>query len=181
MITALIFLFVGVLSLALLWLLFGKRPQQDPVQGALEIQRLLPVHCRHFPQIQHALNASDQTFVERRLPAEIARQWRAERREVIQLYFQGLRQDFLGLEKLARLLAALSPAVKRRQEWEWLRLGIQFRILYRMTQVRLVIYTMPTAELIRLTEMLTALKFILESTMNQMTEALPKIPSTVAS
>lgn len=180
MIIALIFLALAGLLLALFWLLFSNRPHIDSVQAALEIHNLLPKHCRHFPQIQHMLNLRDESFVERHAPLRVAKQWRAERRAIIQLYIQGLREDFHRLEKLARLLAALSPEVKRAQEWEWFVLGAQFRVLYGATQLRFAIRSLPTTELVRLTEMLTALRLMLENAMNDMTEALPKSQETLA-
>lgn len=179
--TVVMFLLSAAFFLAILWLLFGGRAQSDPTQAALEIHDLLPVHCKRFPQVQHLLNLRDQSFIARRAPQKLAKQWRAERRQIIRLYIQGLSEDFRGLQKLARLLAAHSPVVKRKQEWEWLLVGVQFRLLYVATQLRFATNTLPMGEVLRLTEMLSALRLVLENTINDMTEVLPKIPSTLAS
>lgn len=178
---ALIFVLVVVLFVALFWLLFGKRGHEDPVQAALEIQDLLPVHCRHFPQIHQVLQTDDQVFLQGRIPAKVVRQWRAERREVVKLYLQGLRQDFRGLERLARLLAALSPEVKRKQEWEWMWLGVQFRLLYGFTQLRFATRCLPPNSLLHLTEMLVSLRMTLENTLNEIGGAIPKLEGMLAS
>ncbi len=178
---ALIFLILAGLLLALFWLLLGNRARKDSVQAALEIQRLLPVHCNHFPQVQHVLKTGDQIFIEQRLPKNIARKWRSERREVVQLYIRGLRQDFRGLEQLARSLAALSPKINRKQEWEWVWLGVQFRLLYAFTQLQFAAHNLPLDGLTHLTEMLMGLRMMLEMTINEMSEPFPETQTTLAS
>ena len=173
------FAFMVVLSilviLALLWLIFGRQtPKTDLAAAALEIKRLLPVHCSHFPQICGILKDEDERFMRRRAPADITKRWRAQRRQILRLYIQGLAQDFRGLERLARLIAALSPEVKRKQEWEWLWLGVQFRVLYRVTLVRLAVHRLEPNELATLTEMVADLGLILGRWIDRLTEALPQ-------
>lgn len=177
----LVFLVLAGLLLALFWLLFGKRPQKDPAQAALEIQQLLPVHCKHFVQIQQVLKTCDQVFIEQRLPKDITKKWRGERREVVRLYIRGLRQDFRGLEQLARSLAALSPKVNRKQEWEWAWLGIQFRLLYVFTELQFAAHNVPLQGLTNLTEMLMGLRMMLENTINEMSEPFQQTQRTLAS
>ena len=179
MTVALTFFLVAVLFVALLWLLLGRRSPGDLAQEALEIHELLPVHCKYFPQIQNLLNSQDQDFVGRRVPLKIAKQWSAERRAILRLYIQGLREDFRRMEKLARLLAALSPEVKRAQEWEWFGLSVQFRLLYVAMQLRLAAGILPAGELARVAETLTALRLMLESTMNGMAAIPPTTEETI--
>lgn len=178
---ALMFLLTAFLLLALLWLLFGRRVPNDLAQSALGIHELLPVHCKRFPQMQNVLSPDDQAFISRRAPARVAKQWRAERREITRLYIRALREDFQRLEKLARLLAALSPTAKRSQEWEGLRLGVEFRLLYAVTRMWFAINFQPARELVRLAETLTALRLTLETTLNSLTEIPPKMEQTLAS
>lgn len=167
------------LAVALVWLLFGHRPPKtDLTTAALEIKKLLPVHCRHFPQIHHILKNEDQEFICRRAPRGIARRWQGERRQVLRLYIQALKQDFRGLEQLARLLAALSPEIKHKQESEWFWLGVQFRALYQLTELRFALYGSPGAELVRLAEMLIDLAATLEQSIDRMTEALPQVQTS---
>jgi hypothetical protein len=167
---------------ALLWLLFGNRPaRRDLAAAALDIKKLLPVHCQHFPQVHPILKDEDQEFMRRRAPQEVASRWRAERRRVLRLYIRGLGEDFRGLERLARLIAALSPRVERKQELEWLWLGIQFRFLYQMTLLRFMLHWMPSGDLIRLTEMLSELAVALERSINSMTESFPQAQSRATS
>lgn len=164
-----------VLLLTVLWLLLGSRSSKDNLtDAALEIHKLLPVHCKHFPSICRLLKKEDEEFVSLRAPRAMASQWRAERRQIIRLYVRGLAQDFKGLERLARLIAALSPEIKRAQEWEWLWLGLQFHLLYRMTLIRLVFHRLGPDELVLLTEMVTALNISLERWLDRLTESFPQ-------
>jgi hypothetical protein len=167
---------------ALLWLLFLHRGvKADPAVAALEIKKLLPVHCKHFPQIHSVLRAEDGEFIRRRAPRHLANRWRRDRREILRLYIQGLAEDFRGLEQLARLIALLSPDIQRKQEWEWLWLGLQFRLLYRITLLRFGLRRLPPGQLVRLTELLASLSLALESSIERLTEALPRAqtnPST---
>ncbi len=182
MTVTLILLLSIVLLLALLWLIFGhKPPKTDLASAALEIKKLLPIHCRHFPQICRILKTEDEEFMRRRAPEHIAKQWRAQRRQILRFYIHGLAQDFHGLERLARLIAALSPEVKRKQEWEWLWLGLQFRLLYRMTIMRLTLHRLEPNDLALLTETVAGLGLALERWIDRMTEALPQVQTNPGS
>jgi len=179
MTVVLMFMLAVALLLTLLWLLLGNRgPKTDAALAALEIRKFLPVHCRHFPQVQHALRSKDEEFILRRAPRQLVKRWRAERRQVVQLYIRGLAQDFRGLEQLARLIATLSPELEKKQEWEWLWLGIQFRMLYHLTLLRFALHTRPSDELVRLTELLTGLAAGLEHSIDLLTPRLPQMQTT---
>lgn len=178
----LVFVIAILLAAALLWLLFGNRAgSRDLAADALEIGKLLPVHCRHFPQIHPILKSEDEEFMRRRASREAVSRWRADRRRVLRLYIRGLGSDFRGLERLARLIAALSPRVERKQEWEWLWLGIQFRLLYAITLLRFTLRRLPSSDLIRLTEMLTELAVAMERSIHRMTESFPQAQSSATS
>lgn len=179
MTVALMLFLIAVLFVALLWLLLARRSPRDLVQEALEIHEFLPVHCKYFPQIQNLLNSQDQDFVGQRAPVKIGKQWSAERRAILRLYIQGLREDFHRMEKLARLLATLSPEVKRAQEWEWFGLSVKFRLLYAAMQLRLAAGILPIGELVRVAETLTALRLMLEGTMSGMAAIAPTTQETI--
>lgn len=167
------------LLLILLWLLFGNRaPKTDPALAALDIKKLLPAHCRYFPQIQHALRSQDEEFVRHRAPRELAKRWRAERRQIVRLYIGGLAQDFRGLEQLTRLIAALSPDIRKKQLGEWLWLGIQFRLLYWLTLLRFALHSLPSDELMQLTELVTGLASGLERSIDLLTPGFPPVQTT---
>jgi hypothetical protein len=120
--------FFGVL----LWLL---RPQhRAPKAGQFPIDiKLESVPSRHylyFPQIRQALSASDEQYLREKASLDVAQRAQRERRAVAREFLSGLREDFTNLERLGRMVAALSPVISREQEMERLILGMRFRLLY---------------------------------------------------
>lgn len=160
--------------LALLWLLFGS-PTNQTVSSldALEIEKILPVHCRHFAQISQLLSQEDTEFMRKRAPRHLVGKWRAERRGILKQYLDGLRQDFTRLERLARLIAALSPEIRKRQEWEWFWLALQFHLSYRMVALKLALGSFSPEGLAGLTEMIAGLTGELENRMALIAEHSP--------
>lgn len=160
--------------LALLWLLFGS-PTNRTVSSldALEIEKVLPVNCSHFPQISQLLSQEDTEFMRKRAPHHLVRKWRGERRGILKQYLDGLRQDFTRLERLARLIAAFSPEIRKRQEWEWFWLALQFHFSYRMVALQLALGSFSPEGLAGLTEMIAGLTSELENRMALIAEHSP--------
>lgn len=160
--------------LALLWLLFGS-PTNETVLSldALQIEKILPVNCRHFPQISQLLSQEDTQFMRKRAPRHIESKWHAERRRILKEYLSGLRQDFTRLERLAHLIAAFSPEIRRRQEWEWLWLALQFHFSYRMVALKLALDSFSPEGLAGLTQMIAGLTSELEKHMALIGEHSP--------
>lgn len=160
--------------LAVFWLLFGSpKPESNSALDALEIEKLLPRHCRHFPQISQMLKDDDRKFMLKVAPRDVEKQWRAERRHILRLFLKGLAQDFGRLQRLARLISALSPEIQKSQEWEWIWLGVQFRVLYRMLAVRIALGDFSPVQLTRLTDLVSGLASQLEGQMSLLTEYFP--------
>ncbi|MGB7023479.1 MAG: hypothetical protein WBD73_06745 [Candidatus Acidiferrales bacterium] len=160
--------------LSLVWLLFGPRTiASPPTIGDLQIEKVLPVNCRHFPQISQLLSQEDTQFMRERAPHHIQSKWRAERRRILKQYLNGLRQDFERLERLARLIAAFSPEIRKRQEWEWVWLALQFHFSYRMVTLKLAIGSFSPEGLAGLTEMIAGLTSELENRMALIAEHSP--------
>jgi hypothetical protein len=122
----------------LLWLL-RRRPTLNSRRSSLEnaAEKALATHYRYFPQVRQALSLADTRYLHSRLPPRIAKRVLRERRAVARKFLAGLYEDFSNLERLARIVAALSPVVSREQETERLRLGLRFRLLYLWTWTRL--------------------------------------------
>jgi hypothetical protein len=122
----------------LLWLL-RRRPNLNAGRASLEnaAEKVLATHYRYFPQVRQALSPADTRYLLRRLPPRIAKRVLRERRAVARKFLAGLHQDFSNLERLARMVAALSPVVSREQEFERILLGMRFRVLYLWTWTRL--------------------------------------------
>jgi hypothetical protein len=163
-----------VILLGLVWLLFGsQRSVPTPTIGDLQIEKVLPVNCRHFPQISRLLSPEDAQFMRKRAPHHLEGKWRAERRGILKQYLSALRQDFTRLERLARLIAALSPEIRKRQEWEWFWLALQFHFSYRMVALKLFLGSFSPEGLAGLTEMIAGLTSELENRMALIAEHSP--------
>ncbi|MGH9729710.1 MAG: hypothetical protein ACRD4V_14130 [Candidatus Acidiferrales bacterium] len=160
--------------LGLLWLLFGSRaPEATPSVEDLRIEKLLPVNCRHFPQIAQILKSEDFLFMQRRAPDRMKGEWRTERRRILGQYLKGLRQDFARLRQLTRMIAALSPEILKEQEWEWMRLELQFQISYRIVELKIALGGPSPEGLARLTELIAGFAGELESRMSLLAEYPP--------
>ncbi len=166
-----------ILALALLgvlvWLL-RERPQKRRLEEAapkLALEELFPLHCRYFPQVRQALSPADQAYLRKRASPRIRGQARAERRRVTRQFLVGLAEDFSRLERLGRTVAALSPQVSRKREAERLWLGLEFRALYRVVLVRLMLGSVSVPQLARLTELIGSLAAQIEAGMAALEEA----------
>ena len=149
--------FAGIaiaLLLTLLWLL--RRPATKSVQKGLRakvaIEELFPLHCRHFPQIRQVLSIGDEEFLRGRVSRQELKKWRAERRDVLRQFLLALGEDFVRLDRLARMVAALSPEISRAHETERVWLSLRFRVLYRLVNLRLYTGWSSLPQLTRLTE-----------------------------
>ncbi len=169
-------IFVGLavlLLLALLWLLRerpGGWPAARPTQR-LGIEELFPLHYRYFPQVRQALSPADQEYLRDRASNRIRRQAQAERRKLTRQFLAGLDGDFSRLDRLGRTVAALAPELSQRLEAERFWLGLQFRFLYRVVQVRLMTGSVSITQLARLTDLLGSLAAQIEAAMAALEEA----------
>jgi hypothetical protein len=172
-IESLIFAIVAlVLLLAVLWVAW--RPMAAPPaipESSLPIEELFPLHSRHFPQVRQALSQADAAFLRERASARIQRRVRAERREVAREFLHGLAQDFTRLDRLGRVVAAVSPVVSRQQEVERLRLGLRFRLLYGLAWLRLGMGGVSVPQLARLTQLVGSLAAQIEGAMAALEDA----------
>lgn len=172
--TVLVVVLVLLAILGFLWLLFGA-PTNEPALSvdALQIERLLSTTCHHFPQIRQMLELEDRQFMRMRTPRHIERKWCAERRRILKQYLRGLGQDFVRVQRLARLIATLSPEIRKGQEWEWLWLALQFHFSYRMLALKLALGSFSPEGLAGLTEMIAGLTSELENRMALIAEHSP--------
>jgi hypothetical protein len=154
-------------AVLLLWLL---RPRQRSAEAAVPtidraLESALPKHYRFFPQIRQALSAGDNQYLLEVAPPRIAGQVLRERRAVARSFLRGLREDYSSLERLARMVASLSPVLSRQQELERLLLGLRFRLLCSLVQMRLFTGTVPIGQIERLTELIGRLALRMEQAM----------------
>jgi len=148
-----------VLALLLVALLRPRRGRAQPVQtlSDLPVEDLLPRHLQYFAQVRRALSAEDAQYLRDRASRRTARRALRARRAVVRGFLAGLLEDFERLERLGRTIAALSPVVNRRQEFERLWLGARFRMVYAVVQFYLALGLVSVPQLEALTNQVGSL------------------------
>ena len=164
---AIIVLLAIVFLLAVLWLLRPARyaPRSGRSPKDLRLENFLPRHYGYFPQVRQALSSVDKEYLDKVAPREVAQMALRERRGVARQFLAGLRQDFSNLERLARMVAALSPVISSDQETERLVLGLQFRLLYAWVWLRLSTGRVPLGQIEHLTGLVGRLATRMEQAM----------------
>jgi HAMP domain-containing protein len=153
-------------SLILLRLLIPRRHgQKAGPELDLSLVSALPRHFRYFPQVRQALSAIDAKYLNERATPGVARKALQERRAVARHFLAGLREDFSNLERLARTVAAMSPAISREQETARLMLGMKFRILYAWVWLTLSAGRAPLEQIGQLTNLVGILATRMEEAM----------------
>jgi hypothetical protein len=163
---------IGVPSALLLFLLLFRllkpsgraaRDGASSIGGTLDDLHLL--HCAFSPQILQALSSTDEAYLRERVPAKVAERARRERRAVAKQFLAGLREDYVKLERLGRMIAALSPEISRQQEAERLVIGIRFRLLYVWVWLRLSTGRVPLRQIEHLARLVGRLSLRMEQAM----------------
>ena len=151
----------------LIWLLRPRRQSADAGHPGIDraMESDLPKHYRFFAQVRQALSAGDNEYLREAAPPHVARQVLRERRGIAKHFLYGLHEDFSSLERLARMVASLSPVVSREQEMERLYLGLKFRLLYVMVWLHLSTGQVPLQQLEHLTELVGRLALRMEQAM----------------
>ena len=155
------------LGAVLLWILLSDRRVSGSVSSAAEIKlkAVLPRHFHYFPQIRQALSDADEKYLLKVASPQVAQQALRQRREVARRFLDGLREDFVGLEQVARMVATLSPVISRSQETERLLLGLQFHFYYRLVRLRILTGRVPLEQIQHLTELVGRLTARMEQAM----------------
>jgi len=104
-------------------------------------------HYLYFPQIRQALSRADALYLAKHAPPRVARRALRERRLIARRFLTGLHDDFAGLDKLGRAIAALSPEVSQPQETQRLLLRVKFQALYALVWLRLSVGMLPLDQL----------------------------------
>lgn len=158
-----------VLLILLVVALAGGRLASAPVEADAETDSSQR-HVAYFSQVRQALSPEDFAFLASRLPRRVLRRMREERRAVALAYLAGLRQDFLKLWRLARVVARLTPSVEAAQELAGLRLGLSFTFRYEAIRVAFLLGFAPLPNLGSLSEVVGRLAMRLELTMRDLGE-----------
>lgn len=127
-------------------------------------------HAAYMAQMQQALCEKDYAFLATRGRGELARRVKRERTRVLLSYLEAIRADFERLIRAARWIATLSPEVAPAQEWERLRLTVQFALNYRLIRARLRLGLMAAPQLNVLSEGVCELTMRIERAMTELGE-----------
>jgi hypothetical protein len=172
-VTALIALTLAAL---LLWTLRPQRHASDGLRLPLDrdLDDVLPKHYRFFPQVRQALSRVDHQYLLEAAPSHVAQKALRERRAVARRFIFGLREDFSKLDRLARMVAALSPVVSREQETERLMLSLQFRMLFSLVWLRLAVGRVPLQQIEHLTGVVGRLAVRMERAISEINALTPE-------
>jgi hypothetical protein len=166
----LLFGFAVLLLVLLGWVLRAPtrlaKSHADPVLADESDRR----NVTYFPQVKQALAADDFAFLASRGLPLLARRMRKERRRIALAYLESVRNDFLKLWGLARVIASLSPEVGVAQEVARLRLGLTFALRYEMVRITFLLGFAPLPALGSLSEVVGRLAIRLETTMRDLGE-----------
>jgi hypothetical protein len=128
-----------VLSLSifagLAWLVAWPLPKEGLLSPNIRVEDLVPLHTQHFPQLKQSLQSTDRTYMRQKATRTLQREWREERRKVLRGFLDGLEEDFAKLDRLARVVASLSPRVSRGEEFARLWLTLRFRLTFRIASI----------------------------------------------
>jgi hypothetical protein len=161
---------VAILLFLLVWALRGpvKGGELEPVPNSL--QEAGKRHVSFLPAIQQALGKTDFEFLSRRGPKDLVKRVRRERRRIALAYLSALRQDFESLVRMASVIAKLSPKLAAMQEFERIRLTMEFTGRYCVIRLLLWAGLAPIPQLENLSELLSALSVRMESAVSEMGE-----------
>ena len=164
------FLIVVALLLLLAWALRAPGKSARRKFDLASVEESGRRHATYFALIRQASSPADMEFLARRGSREIALRVRKERRRVALLYLAQLRDDFQRLLRLARAVAALSPAVGSRQELERLWLTLEFSWRYQLIRTGIYYGLLPTPQLSALSHMVSQLAVQMEASMKELGE-----------
>jgi hypothetical protein len=173
-------LVAGLLSL-LVWALCGsgKPAKLEEIPGSFEESGR--VHVDYLPLIRQALAPADLEFLASRAPGHLVRRVRRERRRIALSYLTFLRGDFEKQLQLARVIALLSTEVVAVQEFERVRLTVNFMWHYRLVWLRVWAGFAPLPQMNDLSNLLSGLNVRLEEAMKELGERAAIVAEMVSS
>ena len=166
-------IFVPIVAVLLLLLTWAIRAPRKDSRGGFDLASLEESgrrHATYFALIRQASSPADIKFLTQKGSPEIVRRVRKERRRVALLYLSQLRDDFQRLLRVARAVAALSPAVGTRQEFERAWLSFEFSWRYQMIRAGFYYGLVPVPQLNALSHMVSDLAVRMETSMKELGE-----------
>jgi hypothetical protein len=166
--------FFGVITILLALLGWALRNPAKRIQprgeGLASLEETGYRHVTHLPQIRQALAQTDFVFLSSLHMENLGHRLRSERRHVALAYLSTLREDFARLLRLARAIAVLSPKVRTLQEWQRLRITVEFYCRYELIRLSLQFGITPLPQLSALSQTVSALSVRMEVAMTMLGE-----------
>ena len=161
----------GVLVAALLGVLLWSSARKPQPERAASLQgSFFPLPCQHLanlPQIKQVIERADLEYLKTRVRPATANRVRRERRRIVLAYLDGLREDFDCVVEATTKVAALSPKVEAKHEFQRLRIAVEFKVRYTLLRVKFGIGVSAFDGLGRLAWMVSSLAIDLERAMNE--------------
>jgi hypothetical protein len=177
----LFFPIVAALLAVLAWALRGPRKHSAHPLDLECLEQTGRRHATYLPLIHQALSAMDFAFLASRGSPELLRRARKERRRVTLSYLAALSDDFQRLLRLAQVVALLSPDVGAAQEFERVRLSLQFRWRYQLVRARLHAGLLSFPSLDALSHMVSDLAVRMETALKELGERAALAAKTASS
>ena len=167
------FISIGVGLLALLfWLVLSRRPHghEESQEPHLPLEDLAPRNALYISHIRTALSDTDLEYLQSRVPAKSLQRVKKERRRVAREFLAGLGDDYRRLDRMARVVAALSPKVEYKQEIGRVCLALRFHALYALVWARISVGPAPVEALAGLAGLVGSLSARIEAAMDALAE-----------
>jgi hypothetical protein len=172
-VTSTLTIFSGLAVLLLAALIWALRAPSRLSRGNFDLSSLEQSgrrHATYLSLIRRASSNDDLLFLSKRGYAKLQSRLVRERRKVVLLFLDQLRCDFERLTKMARAVAALSPSVGVRQEFERAQLSFEFLARYYATRWAFGWGFLPLAQLSQLSQMVSELSIQMEASMKDFGE-----------
>ena len=171
--TSTLIVFSGLAVLLLAALIWALRAPSRMSRGNFDLSSLEQSgrrHATYLSLIRRASSSDDLAFLSKRGYAKLQSRLHRERRKVVLLYLDQLRCDFERLTKMARAVAALSPSVGVRQEFERAQLSFEFLARYYAIRLAFGWGFVPIAQLSQLSQLVSELSIQMETSMKEFGE-----------
>ncbi len=165
--------FAVLLLILLIGVLRDPRRLENSDGGSSISEEPARRHVTYFPQVRQsmaAMAAEDLAFLSAKGSRRLIRRVQKERQRIALTYLTCLRDDFMKLWRLARVIASLSPQVAVAQEIARFRLGMVFILRYEMVRLEFLFGFSPLPELSSLSETVSRLALRLETAMKDVGE-----------
>lgn len=170
------YIFLGLIGVLLILFAWSVRkpakrastPAPPSLAGLLEACERK--HATYFPQIRQVFVRTDDEFLWQKGSRELARRVRRERHRVAVAYLKSLRSDYQNLLRMAKMVAALSPAVAAVQERERLDLTVKFFWRYEIIRLELLAGLAPLPQLSGLADVVSGLSVRMERAIKEFGE-----------